>query len=282
MPATATRQKPRQSPFEDVSEDELQAAVEELERRDKSDADDIAAAYASTYAVARPEDEAPKRRHYMYWAKCDRPGCHEHREQKGYLTHDVGYIGPGGAALVSDIQKNTHATPLPEFGQYVANNQAQHGARDNLEPGMNSANYNPNRPWGNFTDLFRAPGGVHRMPIEQFLQCGFHRDPILAAKRWEDIQTTAVYYCEDCPNSERYFTQVAHLNNHATVWHKSEQSARINSRAMAKNIEAQTESINNLIGSLVTRPAQDGDTDLIQELRAMRAELEELKKGQAS
>ncbi len=283
LPRPAVRQSPF-DPIEEVSEEEIQFHTEEILRNDKSIAERIGAGYARRHSNGESVEQVPAKRHLMYWAKCDRDDCFYHQTERGYIFHHVGTKGPGGTTQVAEFAQNTHATPLPEFGQWLANNQAIHpfSPPEDEEDGLNLAGYDPNKPWGNFKELFHAPGGLQRMPIQQFLQCGFHNDPVLADVRMEEILRTPIYYCEHCPNQSRYFTDIANLNSHSSVMHKAELAAQINSREMGKNISAQTESINNMLGVLINRQASDEDSDLVRELRAMRAELEELKKGKAS
>lgn len=293
MAATATRSKNQPGPYGDITEEEIQRNTSEILAREQTAAERIRASYDRRHSTERPDDAPVQKRHLMYWAKCEREDCFYHPDQRGYIFHHVGTKGPGGAHQVAEFAENTHATPLPEFGQWVANNQALHGTRDkDIEDGLNSADYNPNRPWGSFKELFLAPGGIHRMPLEQFIQCGFHKDRDLASERWDELMATTIYYCEHCPNETRYFTQSAHLNSHSSVMHKAELSAQINSREMGKIWAQQTASTNNVLGEILNRyPAPGGaeESELIKEFRAMKellaqqgAELNELKKGKAS
>jgi len=280
--STLERNSPANLLPDDITEEEIERNKAEILQREKSVAERIAAQYRATHSVEREEEGPPQRRHYIYWAKCDRSNCRDHPEQRGYIFHDVGPWGPGGQQLVANYAENTHATPLPQFGQWVANNQAYSpGRAADIEDGLNSAEFNWRRPWGNFKELFMAPGGVEAMPIEQFIQCGFHLDEILAAARWDEIRATEIYTCEFCPKDSRYFTSEANLDSHCSVWHKAQQSAQIQSNAMGKIWAQQAASTNNVLGEIINRLPTPDDSVLLQEMRRMAARLEELesKKG---
>lgn len=284
MPRVANRPSNERVTFDtepngygEPSEEEIEYQANRIVEREKSVAETISDEYAQRFNIARKEDAPPPKRHLMYWAKCARPDCFYHRDQRGYIFHHVGTLGPGGPQQVAEFAEHTHATPLPEFGQWPANNQAVHGDRDDSVPGLNSADFNPNSPWGNFKWLFTAPGGLDRMPIEQFIQCGFHRDPVLAKHRWKEIEETTIYYCEHCPNNERYFTQIAHLNSHSSVMHKAELAAQINSREMGKIWAAQTASTNHVLGELLNRMPAPGESQLMKELREAKERIAELE-----
>jgi len=279
--STLERPNPANLLPDDITEEEIELNAKTILQREKESAERLSRIYSEKYAPSASAEAPPDRRHYCYWAKCDRQGCRDHPEQKGYIFHDVGPMGPGGQSLVANYAENTHATPLLEYGQWPANNQAYSPGRTTLlEDGLNAADYNWRRPWGSFHELFKA-GGVFRMPIEQFIQCGFHNDEDLARDRWDALKATAIYICEYCPNQSRYFTSEANRNSHYSVWHKDYQAAEINSAAMGKIWARQNEATNNVLGEIINRLPTPDDSVLLQEMRRMAARLEELesKKG---
>ncbi len=286
MPRTATRPAEDREVHDDfmVEENEHPSAI--LFRQQEA-ANRISASLMSLRPEAI-EDLTPKKRHLMYWKKCDRPTCNSHRSERGWIFHHVGTKGPGGSEQVTEFARGSHSTPLPQFGEWPWNNNAMHGDRDDREQGLNTIEFDYTLPAGNLTNLVGLPGGIEIIPIDQFLLFGLHKIPALAAERMIDIMNHPVYSCDHCPAGMRWFIAEGDLDNHRKVMHAEYMAAMSNARATSKVFAEYVGDTNVKLGQILDRalPANASlesngvdMTTFFEEFRAMQAELAELKKN---
>ena len=220
-----------------------------------------------------PINNGPRRenkKHYTYWKMCENPRCpiEGHRMRSGHIFIAVATGGPFGFEQVDIVRKATHGTNLEEAvgkpGGWAQN------AID--EVGLLWTDYDGNFPWGSYTFLFRAKGGVFLMPIDQFVQEGFHRDPELAKWRQHEIDQLTLYKCGLCADETKEFLLKSHLDQHREVMHSGHAAALQNAAEFGK-VSAQ------MLASLIN--TQSGDATAIalkyleaqEELLVLRAQL---------
>jgi len=224
----------RVSPFDEVEEQEYSSPSSSDDLAIRA-AEDIAASFMRQHPP--PEgDRKQLKRHMSYWQFCPDPTCREpgHRERTGFITTDIGTGGPLAGQQVADYANLTHAVNLESIlgqpGGWPANSIA------NNEVGLIWGDFDPAFDKGPWTHLFLAPRGIFLMPIKQFCQLGFHRDPELAKWRRDEIDQMKFYKCDQCPSDAPDFIEEAHLDKHRASMHKDHVAAVINSRETAKVI----------------------------------------------
>lgn len=226
----------RPNPFGIGANEDVAEEVEEadpFQRQALEAAERITAAFMEQHPPPDRERRLQKR-HYTYWKMCENPNCRisGHRARRGHIVIDIATGGPFGPQQVEEYAKAIHGTNLENAlgkpGGWAANSIAMN------EAGLLWDSYDPDFPWGSFTHLFMSPGGIHLMPIDQFCMLGFHRDPVLAKERREEIARMKFYTCDMCPEGKFEFIDPAHLEKHRSVDHKEHVSALAQARETAK------------------------------------------------
>lgn len=221
--------RPRMSPVMEAPEDEAPQYTALMKA-------EAAAALKAEFDREHPAEgeRRPRKRHLTYWkmgTECPRDPCsiEGHNQRRGYIVIGIGTAGPFGDEQAVTFQRAIHGTSLEaEYGQYEQNNYGYP-----IEVGLNWTEYDENFPWGSFTEFFKL-GGVFEMPIEQFFECGFHKNASLAQWRWEEIEALNLYSCEIChPSLNKVFLQEAHLNNHNEARHEELIAAKANAKETA-------------------------------------------------
>lgn len=217
----------------DEAEDQDYSDSSSFENKALEAAESIAASFMRQHPP--PEgDRKQLKRHMAYWQFCPDPNCRVagHRERTGFITTDVGSGGPLAGQQVADYANLTHAINLEgvlgQPGGWPANSIA------NNEVGLIWGDFDPNFDKGPWTHLFLAPRGVFLMPIKQFCELGFHRDPELAKWRQAEIDQMTFYTCDQCPEGAPDYTSEAHLDKHRAGMHKDHVAAILNARETSK------------------------------------------------
>lgn len=238
----------------------------DFERQALEAAESITASFMQMHPP--PDGERRQlRRHQAYWQFCPDPHCRVegHRMRTGWIMVDIGSGGPHAGQQVADYAKLTHAVNLEEaLGKPGGWTFDPFGGEVELV----WADYDSNFPWGPFTHLFMAKGGVYMMPIEQFCQLGFHRDPRLAPFRQAEIAQLTFYSCDMCPDGAIEYTNAGHLEKHRMTMHKEHVSALANARETAKVIGGMNGTSNDIIARLMQQ-----NEELMRELSAMKQQV---------
>jgi len=180
----------RPNPF-GIAAEEPAVDADPFERQALEAAERITAAFMEQHPPPDGERRLQKR-HYTYWKNCEMPNCRisGHRSRRGHILIDIATGGPFGSQKVEEYAKAIHGTNLENAlgkpGGWAANSIAMN------EAGLLWDGYDESFPWGPWTHLFMAPGGIKMMPIDQFCQLGFHRDPVLAPERQDEIDKMTV------------------------------------------------------------------------------------------
>jgi hypothetical protein len=231
----------------------------DMERRSLEAQESLTASFMEMHPP--PGEKVEKKRHFTYWKMCEDPSCFQHKGRKGWITIDVATGGPFGDQQVATYARAVHGTNLENAlgkpGGWPHNSLAQG------EVGMIGDSYDPDFPWGTFTNLFLARGGIFMMPIDQFIQCGFHRDPKLAPFRQDEIDQVKLYVCDMCPGGKVEYMEEAHLDQHRIAFHKEHVSATISARETAKVMR-------DAVG--VSGEVERRINQLMQELEELRAQ----------
>ena len=221
----------RETPFIEAEDDSYQT----VEQQALEAAESITAEFMRQHPP--PDGErVQQKRHLTYWKMCENPDCRieGHRERRGYITTDIATGGPFGHEQVTRYAQAIHGTNLEvalgKPGGWPMNSISLN------EAGLLWAEYDESYPWGPFTHLFMAEGGVYLMPIDQFCQLGFHRDPTLAKFRRREIEALTWYTCDMCPDGKAEYLKQNHLEQHRTAEHREHVSALANARETAKVI----------------------------------------------
>lgn len=220
----------RNSPLEEAYEDESEQAFEQTALEA---AEDITAHFMQQHPPPDGERRLQKR-HLTYWKMCGDPNCRisGHRARQGWIVIDIASGGPFGPEQVVNYAKAIHGTNLENAlgkpGGWAANSIAMN------EAGLLWDSYDEEFPWGPFTHLFMAPGGVSMMPIDQFCQLGFHRDPVLSRHRKAELANVKWWICDMCPEGKAEYIAEGHLEQHRMAEHKEHVSALAAARENAK------------------------------------------------
>ena len=137
----------------------------------------------------------------QYWRSC--AGCERHTEQHNWIILGP-VMGPNSANEFVDFQNHKHATPLSEYGQYLAGRNA-HNKYDITESRQR------------FNYLIEA-GGISEFPTDQMIAYNWHRFPIIVKARPELEFVVDIPCQHGCSN--RLFTSESAYHDHISVMHK--------------------------------------------------------------
>jgi hypothetical protein len=113
-------------------------------------------------------------------------------------------MGPNSANEFVDFQNSKHATPLTQYGQYLA--------------GRNANNkYDITEPRQRFNYLIEG-GGIGEFPTDQMIAYNWHRYPIIVKARPELEFVEDIQCQHGCSN--RLFTSEKSYHDHISVMHK--------------------------------------------------------------
>lgn len=140
-------------------------------------------------------------RRLQYWRSC--PGCDVHTEQHGWIMLGP-VMGPNTAVAFVEFQNGKHATPLPQYGQYLAGKSA------NLK-------YDITEPSQRFRPIIEE-GGINEFPLDQMVAYNWHRYEVMRRVRPELSLVEDIRCQHGCSN--RLFTQESHYRDHISVMHK--------------------------------------------------------------
>lgn len=255
----------RETPWDQVIEEESVPA-EDFDRA----ALEAAEAVTSEFMRMHPPpdgERVQKKRHLTYWKMCENPRCpvEGHRERLGWITIDVATGGPFGPEQVTRYAQAIHGTNLENAlgkpGGWPAPTLAIG------EVGLIWSEYDANFPWGPYSQLFMAKGGLAMMPIEQFCQLGFHRDPTLGPLRKAEWSNLKWFVCDMCPEGKAEYIREGYLEQHRQAAHKEHVSALAQARETAKVMKDFVGGGNN------TNDVMARFNQMAQELEELRAQL---------
>lgn len=190
-----------------------------------------------------------RQKHNAYWRYCTVARC----PQEGHrLRHNWVMVGPSRKSFGGDQQcdiyrKAYHAESLEEeYGAYEQVNLDWHEGK-----GLRSGEFDPLHPDGVLETLLLA-GGVHEIPIRQFLTLRMHQNPIHLAAR-PDVRA----YLEDNPGvwcdagcASRWFLDKNDYDVHLESVHKdikasvaaARETGRAITEALSRNGSGQVDS----------------------------------------
>jgi hypothetical protein len=190
-------------------------------------AEAAAAAFTRRAPTPNSSDETASMKHLAYWKYCMDETCNieGHVERRGHIM-----IGPGSKGLFAheqctEYRTATHSVSLePKYGCWVQNQWYEDGLRG-------GSPYDRRFPYGTFANLFKSPGGIFEMPVDQWISCGFHKLPEFQAYR-PDVAEYPIISCKQCIGRE--FLLPMHLENHRSAVHKESLQAVASAEAMGE------------------------------------------------
>lgn len=231
MPKIEAPVRPRSRPLDEAEYE----PVDTLSAFDKISLE-AASELNAEFDRMHPSNDGPRRvnrKHYTYWKWCENKRCpvEGHRMRSGHIFIAVASGGPYGPEQVERVALATHGTNLEQAvgkpGGWVQNDAEK-------ELGLLWNDFDENFPWGPYTYLFRAPGGIFLMPIDQFIMEGFHRLPELARWRQDEIDQFTLHKCGLCSDESKEFLLKAHLDQHQEVKHPGHAAAIQNAAEFGK------------------------------------------------
>ena len=171
---------------------------------------------------------AGRDRRLQYWRSCG--GCPRHTEQNNWIILGP-VMGPTSANDYVEFQNSKHATPLPQYGQYLA--------------GKNRNNkYDITEPTQRYRPIIEE-NGINEFPVDQMVAYNWHRFDVLKKVRPELAFVEDIKCQHGCPN--RLFTSEGSYRAHINVMHKDVSQPEAIGRQFKEAIErlgtAQTQTL---------------------------------------
>lgn len=136
----------------------------------------------------------------QYWHKCQ--GCEYHTEENNWIT--VGPVmTPRTAVEYTEFMQNKHATPLPQYGQYIMGYNAKQ-------------KYDLTNQRTKFQAIIEL-GGIKEFPLDQMIAYNWHRIPVMVnlIPALGNIVDIPCPYC-----AGRKFVHELHLQQHIQAMHR--------------------------------------------------------------
>lgn len=180
----------------------------------------------------------------QYWRKCK--GCELHSQENNWIVLGP-TMSPMTAMEFAEYQNSKHATPLPQYGQYIV------GKHPNQK-------YDVTVPGERFRYIIEQDG-INEFPIDQMIAYNWHRYEALQ-KIYPELKAVVDIPCEHgCVN--RKFTSQEQYNSHISVMHKD---------------VAQPEAIGRQFRAAIETMNSNGKTDIAAIVAAVMAAMSEQNK----
>ncbi len=111
-------------------------------------------------------------RHEQFWKFCVDEDCMKpgHIARRGWVVVGPSMKSKKGAENFRQFRDMKHAEPLTKYGQYEVGYELHKNASARL-------------PFGKFTPIVTAPGGINEFPKDQITAMGWHRNPVIKRAR---------------------------------------------------------------------------------------------------